>query len=66
MDILNIPIILTLTNKPSMTIPSQPKQVKSHWYYIFWGIATVCVVLGQVYVATSYRGLAEVLRLSLT
>ena len=46
------------SNKPSMTIPSQPKQVKSHWYYIFWSSATLCVVLGQVYVAHSYRELA--------
>ncbi len=48
-----------------MTIPSQPKQVKSHWYYIFWASATLCVVLGQVYVALSYRELAESLRMSL-
>mgnify|MGYP003112009452 CR=1 FL=1 len=49
-----------------MTIPTQPKQIKSHWYYIFWATATIAVVLGQVYVATSYRALAEVLKLSLT
>ncbi len=49
-----------------MTTPHQPKQIKSKWYYIFWSIATVCVVAGQVYVATSYRLLAEMLRLSLT
>lgn len=30
-------------------------QVKSRFYYLFWGIATVSVVLGQVYVATGYR-----------
>ena len=44
-----------------MTITSQPKQVKSHWYYIFWASATVCVVLGKVYVAHSYRELASAL-----
>ena len=27
-------------------------QVKSRWYYIFWGTATVSVVLGQLYVGT--------------
>ena len=48
-----------------MTIPSQPKQVKSKWYYIFWSAATLSVVLGQVYVAHSYRMLAEMLQLSL-
>lgn len=30
-------------------------QVKSKWYYIFWGTATVSVVLGQLYVGTGYR-----------
>ena len=30
-------------------------QVKSRFYYLFWGIATVSVVLGQVYVGTGYR-----------
>ena len=30
-------------------------QMKSNQYYIFWGIATVAVVLGQLYVGTGYR-----------
>ena len=30
-------------------------QVKSKWYYIFWGTATISVVLGQLYVGTGYR-----------
>ena len=30
-------------------------QVKSRWYYIFWGTATVSVVLGQLYVGSGYR-----------
>jgi len=34
-------------------------QVKSKLYYIFWGTATVSVVLGQLYVGTGYRTLAE-------
>jgi hypothetical protein len=34
-------------------------QVKSRFYYIFWGTATVSVVLGQLYVGTGYRVLAE-------
>jgi len=33
-------------------------QVKSKWYYIFWGTATVSVVLGQLYVGTGYRLMA--------
>ena len=35
------------------------KQVKSKFYYIFWGTATVAVVLGQLYVGTGYRVLHE-------
>ena len=30
-------------------------QVKSRFYYYFWGIATVAVVFGQIYVGTGYR-----------
>ena len=30
-------------------------QIKSHFYYLFWGLATVSVVLGQVYVGNGYR-----------
>jgi len=33
-------------------------QVKSRFYYIFWGVATVSVVLGQIYVGTGYRMMA--------
>ena len=34
-------------------------QVKSRFYYIFWGVATVSVVFGQVYVGTGYRTFAR-------
>ena len=37
-------------------------QVKSRWYYIFWGTATVSVVLGQLYVGTGYRVLHSDMR----
>ena len=33
----------------------QRHQVKSKFYYIFWGTATVSVLLGQLYVGTGYR-----------
>ena len=45
----------------NMTIPHQPKQVKSMWYYVFWSAATVSVVLGQIYVASGYKELASAL-----
>ena len=34
-------------------------QVKSRFYYAFWGAATVAVVSGQLYVGTSYRAMAK-------
>ena len=36
-------------------------QIKSRWYYIFWGIATTSVVAGQIYVGTGYRQMANTL-----
>ena len=38
------------------------KQIKSHWYYVFWGIATISVVAGQVYVGSGYREMANEVR----
>tara|TARA_Y100000592_G_scaffold716_1_gene1136 strand:- start:1295 stop:1501 length:207 start_codon:yes stop_codon:yes gene_type:complete len=34
-------------------------QVKSRFYYVFWGTATISVVLGQIYVGTGYRVMAD-------
>ena len=34
-------------------------QVKSKMYYYFWGVCTVAVVAGQLYVGTGYRVMAE-------
>lgn len=34
-------------------------QVKSRFYYVFWGIATLAVVTGQLYVGTGYRIMTE-------
>ena len=56
LDIHNIPIILTMT---------APKQLKQRYYYIFWSIATLSVVIGQINLATGYRSLAQALRMSL-
>ena len=36
-------------------------QVKSRFYYLFWGIATISVVSGQVLVATSDNKFANTL-----
>ena len=40
------------------------KQIKSHWYYVFWCIATVSVVAGQVYVGSGYREMANEVRIA--
>tara|TARA_B100001057_G_scaffold201461_1_gene202240 strand:+ start:14270 stop:14461 length:192 start_codon:yes stop_codon:yes gene_type:complete len=40
------------------------KQIKSHWYYVFWGIATVSVVAGQVYVGSGYREMVNEVRIA--
>ena len=40
------------------------KQIKSHWYYVFWGIATVSVVAGQIYVGSGYRDMANEIRIA--
>ena len=34
-------------------------QVKSRWYYIFWGTCTVAVCSGQVLVGSGFRRMAE-------
>ena len=34
-------------------------QFKSSSYYLFWGTATVAVVLGQIYVGTGYRRMSD-------
>ena len=42
-----------------ITKEKQRNQVKSRFYYLFWGIATVSVVLGQLYVGSGYRIFAQ-------
>ena len=34
-------------------------QVKSRFYYMFWGTATISVVAGQIYLGSSYRAMAR-------
>tara|TARA_B100001996_G_scaffold321863_1_gene266502 strand:- start:419 stop:682 length:264 start_codon:yes stop_codon:yes gene_type:complete len=37
----------------------QRNQVKSRFYYIFWGAATLSVFAGQYYVGSGYRKMSE-------
>jgi len=41
------------------TFTKTKAQMKSSSYYLFWGIATVAVVAGQVYVGTGYRSMSK-------
>ena len=42
-----------------MSKKKQRHQVKSRWYYIFWGAATVSVFAGQIFVGNGFRRMAE-------
>tara|TARA_X000000368_G_scaffold167667_1_gene132337 strand:+ start:873 stop:1073 length:201 start_codon:yes stop_codon:yes gene_type:complete len=42
-----------------ITKEKQKNQVKSKFYYIFWGLATVSVFAGQIYVGSGYRQMAR-------
>lgn len=53
---MDIPIILTMT---------APKQHKQRYYYIFWSIATLSVVIGQINVFNAYNRLSENLEIIL-
>ena len=44
-----------------ITKEKQRNQVKSRFYYIFWGVATFSVVAGQLYVGSGYRMFAGAL-----
>ena len=41
------------------TFTKRKAQMKSSSYYLFWGIATIAVVAGQIYVGTGYRRMSE-------
>ena len=41
------------------TFTKTKAQMKSSSYYTFWGIATVAVVAGQIYVGNGYRQMSE-------
>lgn len=37
----------------------KPRQKKSRTYYYFWGLATIAVISGQLYVGSGYRRMSE-------
>ena len=48
-----------MTNKFIKKREKIKAQIKSRFYYMFWGVATIAVVGGQLYVGTSYRAMAK-------
>ena len=48
-----------MTNKFMKRREKIRAQVKSRFYYLFWGTATLSVVAGQIYLGTSYRAMAR-------
>ena len=42
-----------------MTNKKKRHQVKSRFYYLFWGAATISVFAGQMYVGSGYRRMAD-------
>ena len=42
-----------------MTKEKKRHQVKSQWYYIFWGTCTVAVCAGQLFMGNGFRRMAE-------
>ena len=36
-----------------------PKQHKQRYYYVFWSIATLAVVIGQISVVSTYNRLSD-------
>ena len=34
-------------------------QIKTQWYYWFWGAATVAVVSGQIYIGNGYNKMSK-------
>ena len=42
-----------------ITKEKQKAQVKSKFYYIFWGLATCSVFAGQLYVGSGYRQMSK-------
>jgi len=50
---------MTLMSKKEKKEQKLRAQVKSRWYYIFWGTCTVAVCAGQVLVGSGFRRMAE-------
>ena len=52
-------------NQLSYAMTNVRHQIKSKFYYIFWGLMSVSVVAGQVFVASGYNRMADTAELLL-
>ena len=41
------------------TFAKTKAQIKSYQYYLFWGVCTVAVMAGQIYVGTGYQSMSQ-------
>ena len=48
--------MITMTKS---TFTKRKAQIKSSRYYLFWGVATIAVMAGQIYVGTGYRKMSN-------
>ena len=48
-----------MTKLPEDYKEKRRHQIKSKFYYIFWGLATASVFAGQLYVGSGYRQMAR-------
>ena len=48
-----------MTNKFMRKRDKIRAQMKSRFYYLFWGIATIAVVAGQLYIGSGYHQMSE-------
>lgn len=53
------PLMSTAHLKPPNAYTKAKAQVKSSFYYYFWGTATLAVVVGQFIVGTGFRRMAQ-------
>ena len=51
--------MIMMTNKLMRKREKIRAQMKSRFYYVFWGAATLSVLAGQVLVGTGYRRMSD-------
>ena len=51
--------MIMMTNKLMRKREKIRAQMKSRFYYLFWGATAIAVVGGQLYVGTSYRTMSR-------